>query len=108
KNVGHVCWVCTGGRDNEDRVIIRIDLSADTKNPADVLTFEAAARPNKPSDDTNVIDAIPAPMQSFPDDSIDELPPVKRGPGRPLGSKNKPKTTEHESSTRGVPGFVLD
>src|SRR5215468_8814356 len=29
----------------QDRVVIRIDLSADTKDPADVLTFEASARP---------------------------------------------------------------
>src|SRR5262245_49471262 len=76
---------------NEDRVVIRIDLSADTKNPA---------RPNKPSDDGKVIDVTSSPIQSLPNDSADELPPVKRGPGRPLGSKNKPKATQQEPSAR--------
>src|SRR5262249_31343445 len=32
----------------QDRVVIRIDLSADTKDPKDVLIFEAEARPNNP------------------------------------------------------------
>ena len=32
----------------EEKVIIRIDLSADTKDPKDVLTFEATARPGTP------------------------------------------------------------
>jgi hypothetical protein len=87
----------------QDRVIIRIDLSADTKDPADVLTFEAAARP-QPS-----IDA--APQERVPlieaDNRFDqgEVIPLKRGRGRPRGSKNKPKLVEHESKSRGLPGF---
>jgi hypothetical protein len=32
----------------QERVFIRIDLSADTKDPKDVLTFEAATRPSTP------------------------------------------------------------
>jgi len=87
----------------EDRVVIRIDLSADTKNPADVLTFEAVARPNKPSDDTNVIDATPSPIRSLSDNTVDELPPVRRGPGRPKGSRNKPKVVDERPKC--VPGF---
>jgi len=95
---------------DSDRVIIRIDLSADTKNPADVLMFEAAARP-KPSDDGKVIDARPPMIEAS--DQFDQQEPVKRRPGRPPGSKNKPKTTddkliEHESRPRGVPGFEVD
>jgi hypothetical protein len=58
----------------KDRIIIKIDLSADTKDPKDVLVFEASPNPN------NTIDATPQ-----------ELPPPRRGPGRPPGSKNKPK-----------------
>src|SRR5215813_3536762 len=32
----------------QERIYIRIDLSADTKDPKDVLTFEATARPSTP------------------------------------------------------------
>jgi hypothetical protein len=32
----------------QERIFIRIDLSADTKDPKDVLTIEAAARPSTP------------------------------------------------------------
>jgi len=32
----------------QERIFIRIDLSADTKDPKDVLTFEATARPSTP------------------------------------------------------------
>jgi len=87
----------------EDRVVVRIDLSADTKNPADVLTFEAVARPNRPSDDANVIDATPLPIQSLADDSADDLPLVRRRLGRPKGSRNKPKVVD--GRPKGVPGF---
>ena len=51
----------------EQRVFIRIDMSADTKNPKDVLTFEAAARP-KP----NPIDDWDAPKQ------LENAPPRRR------------------------------
>jgi|SRR5215469_3107770 len=38
-------------------------------------------------------------------EQVRRIPPG-RGPGRPLGSKNKPKTIdEHEPRPRGVPGF---
>src|SRR5215471_19037921 len=32
----------------QERIFIKIDLSADTKDPKDVLTFEATARPSTP------------------------------------------------------------
>src|SRR5262249_20205675 len=32
----------------QERIFIRIDMSADTKDPKDVLTIEAAARPSNP------------------------------------------------------------
>jgi hypothetical protein len=88
----------------EDRVIIRIDLSADTKNPADVLTFEAAARPH----DGKIIDARSSMIEAHTQLDQEEVVPLKRGPGRPRGSKNKPKLVEHELKPRGVPGFVID
>jgi hypothetical protein len=75
--------------EQQDRFIIRIDLTADTKSkdPADILIFDKSIRPDPP----NTIDATPAQVQSIP-----ELPPVRRGPGRPKGSKNKPKTVDAE------------
>src|SRR5262249_46096249 len=75
----------------EDRIVIRIDLGADVRakggipTEADVLTFEVTPNPNNTS--PNTIDAIDATAQ--------ELPPPKRGPGRPPGSKNKPKVTDN-------------
>jgi len=91
----------------QDRVIIRIDLGADTRskglesNPADVLVIDAAV-PNSNND--KIIDSWDAPRQF----ELNQEEPVRRGPGRPPGSKNKPKTTEHEPSPRGVPGFMID
>jgi len=70
----------------QDRIVIKIDLSADTKNPADVLVFEANPNPN------NTIDATPQ-----------ELPPPRRGPGRPPGSKNKPKELQQGNDDSGEP-----
>jgi hypothetical protein len=73
---------------DEDRIVIKIDLSGDAKlkDPKDVLIIDAATRPNP-----NPIDATPASQ---------ELPPPKRGRGRPPGSKNKPKTEEAEMLPR--------
>jgi len=94
----------------QDRVIIRIDMGADVRakglesNPADVLVFEASVRPNPDPNNTHTIDAIPSPIQSLPDNTIDEPPPARRGPGRPPGSKNKPKVNQQES----LPGFRID
>jgi len=71
----------------EDRIVIRIDLGADirakggTPTQADVLTFEVTPNPNNTT--PNTIDA-----------TAQELPPPRRGPGRPRGSKNKPKVTD--------------
>src|SRR5215471_5398101 len=92
----------------QDRVVIRIDLSADTKNPADVLTFEAVARPQS-NNDAKIVDGTPqerAPMIAASEQFDQDVIPVKRGPGRPKGSRNKSKAIdEDEPSVRGVPGF---
>jgi|APPan5920702963_1055757.scaffolds.fasta_scaffold21062_2 hypothetical protein len=92
----------------QDRVVIRIDLSADTKDPADVLTFEAVARPQS-NNDAKIVDGTPqerAPMIAASEQFDQDVIPVKRGPGRPKGSRNKPKAIdEDEPSVRGVPGF---
>jgi len=53
--------------DDTERIYIRIDLSADTKDPKDVLEFEAAVPP-KP----NPIDSWDAPKQ------LENAPPRKR------------------------------
>src|SRR5262245_43469341 len=61
----------------QDRFVIRIDLTA---GGGEVLEFDKTLRP-KPNDE--VIDSTPQ-----------ELPPPKRGPGRPKGSRNKPKAPQ--------------
>jgi len=84
----------------QERVIIKIDLGADTRakglpnDPGDVLIVDVAANP-KPNPATIGATPIPDntinnPIHSIPDDPI----PVRRGPGRPKGSKNKPKPPE--------------
>jgi len=81
---------------DQDRIIIRIDLSADTKDPADVLTFDAAIRPNPNPNDTKVIEHNSAPkgVRGFCLNDDPPLDPPKRGPGRPPGSRNKTKAPE--------------
>src|SRR6516165_2465386 len=100
--------------EDQDRVIIKIDLSADTRakglesNPADVLMFEASARPVDA--EGKFIDGPPRDHRTSmiaASEQIDQqVIPLKRGPGRPKGSRNRPKQPEqHEPSPRGVPGF---
>src|SRR5262245_58120619 len=89
------------------RVIIHIDMGADVRakglasDPADVLHIEAEVQPKPNPDDTKLIDAAP---QSIP--YQEEVAPPRRGPGRPKGSKNKPKLVEQEARPLGVPGFI--
>jgi hypothetical protein len=85
---------------NSERVIIRIDLGADTRakglpnDPADVLVFDTTVQRNA--------DPNPDPTNTTTDQTIDQTPmieqdqiiPIKRGRGRPPGSKNKPKQPE--------------
>jgi len=100
--------------EDQDRVIIKIDLSADTRakglesNPDDVLVFEASAQPVDA--EGKFIDGPPRDHRTSmiaASEQIDqEVIPLKRGPGRPKGSRNRPKQPEqHEPSPRGVPGF---
>src|SRR5215472_7883769 len=66
----------------QDRVVIRIDLSADTKDPADVLTFEAVARPQS-NNDAKIVDGTPqerVPMIEASEQFDQDVIPVKRGP----------------------------
>ena len=89
-----------------DRVIIHIDMGADLRakglesNPADVLHIEAAVRPNPDPNGAKLVDAVP---QSIP--YQEEIVPPRRGPGRPRGSRNKPKVVDERP--RGVPGFEV-
>jgi hypothetical protein len=78
--------------DEGDRVIVTIKIGDDA---GDILRFDKSVKPI-PSDDT-IIDA--APVQQ-------ELPPPRRGPGRPPGSKNKPKQPELDA-TLPLPGFAV-
>jgi|SRR5215831_2370837 len=86
----------------QDRVIIHIDMGADLRAkglpsaPGDVLHIEA-----EPQGRSSMI----AESNQF---DQQEAIPQKRGPGRPKGSKNKPKTVEQASGSKGVPGFLVD
>src|SRR5262249_6843388 len=76
----------------QDRIVIRIDMAADTRTkgrkstPADVLVVETTVRPNPDPNNAKIVDATPSSIQSLPDNTVDEPPPVRRGPGRPPGS----------------------
>jgi hypothetical protein len=89
----------------QDRVIIHIDMGADIRarglesDAADVLHIEATVRPDPDPDNTKIINTA---VRSF-DEAPQELLPPRRGPGRPKGSRNKPKTIDERP--RGVPGF---
>jgi hypothetical protein len=81
----------------QDQVRVIINLTADTKlkdgsiNPADILVIDKPIRPD------HTIDTTPAQVRSIPDNSSDEPPlPVRRGPGRPKGSKNRPKVAPEQ------------
>jgi hypothetical protein len=93
---------------DSERVIIHIDMGADVRakglasDPADVLHIEAEVRPDPNPDAVRVIDAAP---QQIPYQEEDVVP-LRRGPGRPRGSRNKPKVVEERP--KGVPGFILD
>ena len=93
----------------QDMVQITINLGG-----GEVYRYGGSVKPVSGNDgwrDGKIIDAAPkqiAPMEEV-DNQFDQQEPVKRGPGRPKGSRNKPKTTDgHESSPKGVPGFVVD
>jgi hypothetical protein len=98
----------------QDRVIIRIDLGADTRakglpsDPAEVVEIEAEVRPRAVDADWMGIDGPKRvePLPQLVQQEVEEVVPLRRGPGRPRGSKNKPKTIdEHAPNVRGVPGF---
>jgi len=94
-----------------DKVIIHIDMGADVRakglasDPADVLHIEAEARPVDA--EGRFVDAAPQERAMIAaSEQIDqEVIPQRRGPGRPRGSKNRPKLVEPEPRVRGVPGF---
>src|SRR5262249_35485529 len=87
----------------QDRIIIRIDMGADTRtkgqesNPADILVVETSVRPNPNPNNTHTIDHQTPMIEANQQEAI----PPKRGPGRPPGSKNKPKTNQQQP----LPGF---
>ena len=87
--------------EQQDRIIIKIDMGADLRaknlesNPADVLVIDTVVQP-KPNN-VESIDSWDAPKQL--ELNQEEPVPPKRGPGRPPGSKNKPKP---------LPGFITE
>jgi hypothetical protein len=95
----------------QDRIFIKIDLGADLRakglpsDPGDVLIVDVPVN-QKPNPDA--VDVTP--IRSIPDNTINTTPddpiPVRRGPGRPKGSKNKPKqlpTTRVVTNPGGLP-----
>jgi hypothetical protein len=71
--------------EQEDRVHIVINLGGDEK-----LVIDAPVKPKPPGD--TIIDNSPAMITANNQVDQQELIPAKRGPGRPKGSRNKPKT----------------
>src|SRR5262249_49810952 len=103
--------------DSGERVIIHIDMGADLRakglasDPADVVHIEAEVQPNSTIDgnwDSPKQIVAERPMIEA-DSQFDQQEPVKRGPGRPKGSRNKPKDelVGNESRPRCVPGFDI-
>jgi len=89
---------------DSDRIVIKIDLGSDvrasggTPTQADILTFEASVRPSPDPNNAEIVRDHHTPMIE------QEAIPLKRGPGRPPGSKNKPKLDQQEP----LPGFITD
>jgi hypothetical protein len=80
----------------QDRIFIKIDLTADDRakglpsDPADVIVVDVPANPKPNPNPDNAIDVTPQPHPTIIDQQ-EPIPPIKRGRGRPPGSKNKPK-----------------
>src|SRR5262249_61602000 len=96
-------------RPDQRPVGIRLPLRPDTRakglenNPADIIEIEAEVRPRDA--DGKIIDAAPRDHQTpmIEADQQETIPP-KRGPGRPPGSKNKPKLDQQQP----LPGFLTE
>jgi hypothetical protein len=75
-----------------DRVVVTINLGGDTK-----FRVEGNARPNP--DSSTIINGSPNQNNAELIDvtPVDDPPPIKRGRGRPPGSKNKPKNDRDDS-----------
>jgi len=73
-----------------DRVVVTITLSSDEK-----FRFEGNARPDSDPNSSKLTNSSPNIIDVTP---VDDPPPVKRGRGRPPGSRNKPKNnpTTHQ------------
>jgi len=80
--------------EEQDRVVITINLGGDEK-----LVVDTLVKPIPPNTDGKIIDATPSPIHT-----VDEPPPMRRGPGRPPGSRNKPKLDQQEL----LPGFLTE
>src|SRR5215510_7016477 len=90
----------------QDMVQITINLGG-----GEVYRYGGSVKPVPGNDgwrDGKVIDAAPKQIVAEQPMEEAEVIPVKRGPGRPKGSRNKPKVVESEPSPKGVPGFVVD
>jgi len=96
-----------------ERVVIHIDMGADVRAkglasaPGDVVHIETEVRPRDA--EGRIIDAR-LPLIEADSFNQEEVLPVKRGRGRPRGSKTKnrrPKLVEPELKSRRVPGFDI-
>src|SRR5262249_51903919 len=86
-----------------EQVFIEINLGG-----GEVYRYGGSAKPVSGNDgwrDGKVIDAAPKQIAAEQPMEEVEVIPVKRGRGRPRGSRNKPKTVAPKSESRRVPGF---
>jgi hypothetical protein len=96
----------------QERVIVTINLGADTRakglesDPADILTIEAEAR-RVDSEGRFIAPQERPSMIATSEQFEQEVIPQRRGPGRPRGSKNRPKQPERRKPV-GIPGFNTD
>ena len=87
----------------QDRIIIRIDLSGDSKlkDPNDILVIETTKRPDPNPNDAKIVDHSTPMIEADSFNQQEAVPPRR---GRPPGSKNKPKLNQQEP----LPGFAID
>src|SRR5262249_11374230 len=97
----------------QDRILIRIDLGADTRakglesNPADVIEFKASVRTTPDPNNPNITPPPPPPLPPPPNTTANDPPPGRRGQGRPPASKKNPNPTNPDAFPPPLPGFAV-
>jgi hypothetical protein len=88
----------------QEMVQITINLGG-----GEVCHYGGAVNPTLGNDgwrEGKIIDAAPKQIAAEQPAALEEeVVPLKRGRGRPKGSRNRPKVSEDKPSSKGVPGF---